>query len=167
MDYFANEADIKDDYNINKNVDWDSIKPNVEVAAIEHVRPVLGLRFFEDLLEKYNNNNVVGDEIPLVTLITKIVVYRATDKAIPFITLKISNKGVQRMSGDWSDGAELRELDYLRNEIQGIAGTYERELERYLCLYEKKFPLWRSKENREVISPSNAPEGQSTGIEFI
>ena len=167
MDYFVTENDVKDNYNINKNVDWDSIKPNVEVGAIEHVRPILGYTFFNDLLVKYNASNLDAEETKLVEIITKIVIYRATDKAIPFLTLKISNKGVQRMSGDWSQGGQLKELDYLRNEVQGIAGTYERELESYLCLNSKKFPLYMDKLNKEIVRPQNNTDGQNINVDFI
>lgn len=165
MIYFATENDIKLKTNIHRNVDYADIAPNIRVAAITYIRPILGKRFFDDILNKYNTNSLSNKEEELVEIIKLVVIYRGADLTLPFLSFAVKNKGIQTQSGEFSSAVGLDVLNYIRNEVKKMAHINENELKEYLKLNKQFFPLYTAKENEEIIKPSS-PE-TSTGFDII
>jgi hypothetical protein len=165
INYFVTENFIKTRTQVSQNVDFDDIAPNIRVAAVDYIRPILGKEFFDDLLEKYNNQTLNSDEEELVEIIQMIVAYRAIDITIPFVTFRISNKGVSSLSGEFSTAEGLNVVNYLRNELKQSASTKESELMNFLKLRGDDFPIYKSKTNKEIVEPQDPYD--ETGFDII
>lgn len=165
INYFVTENFIKTRTQVSQNVDFDDIAPNIRVAAIDYIRPILGKEFFDDLLEKYNNQTLNSDEEELVEIIQMIVAYRAVDATIPFVTFRISNKGVSALNGEFSTSEGLNVINYLRNELKQAASTKEDELKNFLKLRADDFPIYKSKTNKEIVEPQDPYD--ETGFDII
>lgn len=167
MNYFANENEIKNNTNLHRNIDYADIYPNIKVAATTYVRPILGKRFFDDLVVKYNANTLTTVEKELVDIVSLVVMFRAADLTLPFIAFKLTNKGPQTQSGDNSSSAGMEAINYLRTEIRKMAHINENELRSFLDLNRKDYPLYTAKENNEIVKPSNADNGGSISFDII
>lgn len=165
MIYFVTEAVIKTKTNLNRNIDFAEIVPNIKVAAIQYVRTILGKKFFDDILNKFNEGTLDADELELVEIIELIVAYRAADLTLPYITFSFKNKGIQSQFGDNSGSEGLDVLNYMRNEVRKFAATKENELKSFLELNKKLFPLYTSNENKEIVAPSEGE--QDLGFDII
>ena len=165
MIHFITEQDFRKKTNIHKNVDWSEINPNISEASNIYIRPILGLKFYNDLLSKYNSSNLSPDEESLVDIIQRIVAYRATDLALTWITFKPTNKGLQQQFGENSQSATLEMLKYVRNQAKNMATIHEKELQKTLERDKKLYPIYESKENKEIVAPSE-PE-DNTGFDIF
>ena len=163
--YFVTENYIKTRTQISQNVDVADIAPNVQVAAIDYVRPILGLRFFDDLLTKYNAQTLSPDEEDLVEIMQKVIAFRAADITAPFISFSLKNKGIQSQSGEYSASESIEVVNYIRNELQRHAATYEDELKEFLKLNKANYPLYTDSTNKEIVPPTDPQK--SIGIDII
>lgn len=165
MIYFATEKDFREKTNIHKNVDWSEISPNISEASNIYVRPILGKKFYDDLLTKFNASTLSPDEQKIVDIVQRIVVYRSTDLALTWITFKPTNKGVQQQFGENSQSATLEILKYVRNQAKNMATIHEKELQKTLERDHKLYPIYESKENKEIVEPEE-PE-DNTGFDIF
>jgi len=163
--YFVTENYIKTRTQISQNMDVADIAPNVEVAAIDYVRPILGLTFFDDLLTKYNAQTLTPTEELVVEIVQKIVAFRAADITVPFVSFSIKNKGIQSQSGEYSASEGIEVVNYIRNQLKGHAATYEDQLKEFLKLNKDDYPLYTSDANKEILPPED-PE-TSVGMDWI
>lgn len=163
--YFVTENYIKTRTQLSQNIDVADIAPNITVAAIDYVRPILGLRFFNDLLTKYNAQTLTSTEEDLVEIIQKVVAFRAADITAPFISFSLKNKGVQSQSGEYSASESIEVVNYIRNELQRHAATYEDELKEFLKLNKDDYPLYTDNSNKEIVRPEDPQK--SIGIDII
>ena len=166
MEYFVGEKFIKNRTQLSKNIDFADISNNIEVAAITYVREILGQTFFDDLLEKYNDQTLDGKEIELVEIIKYIVAYRAADLTIPFLSFSIMNVGVQTKSGEFSQSVGLDIINYIRNEVKKFAHINETKLKKYLEENKEDFTIWKSKDNKKIKAPNEDNSGE-TGFDII
>jgi len=137
----------------NNNVDFKDISIHIPISQDIHLQPILGSNFYDELLQKYNDQTLTPDEITLVNHIKPSVAFRTAYSTLPFLTYNIKNKGIQTQNGDFSDSVEKGNLSYLNNLLENRAQFYEQRLIEYLRVYGFLYPTY-VQNNDEDIKPN-------------
>lgn len=139
---FVTEQNIMTFTPLNENVDAKEVLPHLEYAEMNFIRGILGKFLYDDLKEKYITQNLNQDEITLVGLIKEATAYRAVAEALPFLSMKIRNSGIVKLSGENYNAVTTSDLKYLQTNIRGRAEYFERRLTDYICQNQNLFPLY-------------------------
>jgi hypothetical protein len=166
MIYFVTEQFIKDNTAITQNVDAKDLAPFIPMAVKTYVQPILGFNFTNDLLVKFNNGTTSAEEDELIEFIQYMTALWAAYDAIPNISFRVSNKGIQSQSGDYSASEGIAAVEYIRTNVQKFAYIYENNMRKFLALNKTSFPLYLDELNKEIQAPDkdNSPQSSITFI---
>jgi len=153
MIYFVTENFLKTKTHITQNVDAGILSPFIPMAVKSYLQPILGYRFTNDLLTKYNDNTLSPEEEELVDFIQYVVAFYAAYIAVPSLSFRVSNKGVQSQFGDYTASEGVATVEYIRNNILSFARDNESNLRAFLELNKESYPLYLEKINKEIQSP--------------
>ena len=107
---WINQQYIKTFTPLNANIDTSEIASHIETAQLIHTREILGKNLYEDLSTKIQNNTLSTPEDELVDILKQALAYRSAEIAIPFLSIKIRNKGTVRMRDDFAEPASVEEM---------------------------------------------------------
>lgn len=155
MIYFVTEKFLKDKTHITQNVDAKDLSPYIPMSVKTYIQPILGYRFTEDLLTKFNAGTLSIDEEELVEFIQFVTAFYSAYDAIPNLTFRVSNKGVQSQYGDYSSSEGLPVVEYVRNNVLKFAKVHESNMRGFLLLNKDKFALYNDEVNKEIGAPDN------------
>lgn len=164
MIYFIDESFLRKNVQPIQNVDGGDLGPFVMIAMKTYIQRILGYNFFEDLLVKFNNGTTNFDEDLLINYIKDAGAYYTLYEAVPFISFRISNKGVVTQSGEFSQGNGVETVEYIRQKVLAIAKRYEDELRKFLDINKNKYPLYLDKLNQEIQGPDRVRNVKSFNI---
>lgn len=172
MIYFVTENYLKVKTPITSNCDVNDVAPWVQPAAETRVRPILGNLFFNDLLEKYNTEQLNEEEIELVELIKPVVAWRAAALAVYGLSRQLKNKGLQIQDGENSDGVTLNEVTFGMDHYNQIASGYQRDLIDFLVENKNNYPVLMSDANKnssvkKAICSEDIADGYEDSILII
>lgn len=153
MIYFVTETFLKSKTHITQNVDAKDLAPYIPMSVKTYVQPILGYRFTEDLLAKYNAGTLSVDEEELVEFIQFVTAFYAAYDAIPNLTFRVSNKGIQSQFGDYSGSEGVATVEYIRNNVMKFAKVHESNMRAFLELNKDNYPLYTDTTNREIEAP--------------
>lgn len=154
---WINQQYIKTFTPLNANIDTSEIASHIETAQLIHTREILGKNLYEDLSTKIQNNTLSTYENELVDILKQALAYRSAEIAIPFLSIKIRNKGTVRMRDDFAEPASVEEMKYLRSELNKRADYFEDRAKDYLCQYMNEFPLYTQHNDNQIIPNYNNP----------
>jgi len=161
MIYFVTETFIKEKTAITQNVDSKDLAPFIPLSVKTYAQPILGYTFTEDLLTKFNAGSTSAEEDELIEFIQYVVAHYAAYDAIPNLSFRVSNKGVQSQSGDYSTSEGIAAVEYIRNNVLKFAKVYEENMRAFLKLNKDSFPLYTDPSNDDIEAPDNKPNVQS------
>jgi hypothetical protein len=127
---------------LNNNVDASDIAPHVETAQLIYTRELLGKLLYDDLDVKFVAGTLSAIETELFDILRQHIAYRSTETAIPFLSIKIRNKGTVKLRDEYAEPASIEEMKYLRSELKNRAEFFEKRAQEFLCQYSTDFPLW-------------------------
>ena len=153
MIYFVTETFLKEKTHITQNVDAKDLAPFIALSVKTYVQPILGYNFTEDLLTKYNAGTLSAEEEELVEFIQYVTAFYAAYDAIPNLSFRVSNKGLQSQSGDYSASEGIAAVEYIRNNVLKFAKVYEGNMRAFLDLNKADYPLYLDKVNKEIEAP--------------
>lgn len=153
MIYFVTETFLKQRTHITQNVDAKDLAPFIPLSVKTYIEPILGYRFTNDLLTKFNAGNPSALETELIEFVQYVTAFYAAYDAAPNVSFRISNKGVQSQFGDYSASDGIAVVEYIRNNILKFAKVHEGNLRAFLCLNEKQFPLYKDMTNKDITAP--------------
>lgn len=153
MIYFVTEQFIKTKTHITQNVDAKDLAPYIELSVKTYVQPILGYRFTIDLLNKFNAGTLSAEEEELIEFVQYVTAFYSAYDAIPNLSFRISNKGIQSQSGDYSSAETVSTVEYIRNNVLKFAKVYEGNMRSFLELNKLEFPLYLNKVNKEISAP--------------
>lgn len=153
MIYFVTEQFLKTKTPITQNVDAKDLAPFIPLSVKTYVQPILGYRFTEDLLTKYNAGTTSAEEDELIEFIQFVVAFYSAYDAIPSLSFRVSNKGIQTQSGDYSASEGIAAVEYIRNNILKFAKVYEGNMRAFLELNKADYPLYEDETNKEIKAP--------------
>lgn len=161
MIYFVTETFLKDKTAITQNVDAKDLAPYIPLSVKTYVQPALGYTFTEDLLTKYNAGTLNAKETELVEFIQYVTAHYAAFDAIPNISFRVTNKGVQSQFGDYSASDGIQAVEYIRRNVLKFAKIYESEMRAFLDENEDEFPLYKDNANQDIQAPDNESNARS------
>lgn len=154
---WINQQYLKTFTPLNANVDTAEIAPHIETAQLIHTREILGKNLYEDLATKIQSNTLNVKESELVDIIKQALAYRAAEISIPFLSIKIRNKGTVKMSDQFAQPASLEEMKYLRSELNQRALYFEDRAKDFLCQFSSDFPLYTQYNDNQINPNFNNP----------
>jgi hypothetical protein len=150
MIYFCTEIWLKENVLIGDNVDAKTLMPLVKSAADSWTRSTLGNMFYQHLLQGFNDQTLNNDELDLVNDYIKFAVgYRAAADAAILLSYQIKNKGIQKQSGEFSNSAEMREVNFISHHLSDKASFYENRLYDFLKENMDLFPELTDRANKD------------------
>jgi len=152
---FCSEDYLKSFTPILANVDISEVLPFTEEVELINTREMLGKLLYDDVKTKFIAQSLSNDEIELVTLLKRAIAYRTISESILFLSMKITAKGVQKLTGENSEPVSTSEIKMLKSELENKAEYFEQRILDYLCKNSNKFPLYGDADNVEgIISTS-------------
>lgn len=142
---------------INANVDISEVSNHITTAQLVNTREVLGKNLYDDINTKFVSGTFSTYEAELFDILQYSIAYRAAEIAIPFLGIKIRNKGVVKLNDEFAQPGQLNELKYLRSELQDRAEYWEKRAKDYLCQYGTHFPLYLSGTDQQIYPNLNQP----------
>jgi hypothetical protein len=142
---------------ISQNIDISEVTNHITTAQLVNTREVLGKNLYDDLNTKFKGGTFSTHEQELFDILQYSIAYRASEIAIPFLGIKIRNKGVVKLNDEFGQPAQLNELKYLRNELADRAEYWEKRAMDYLCQYGTAFPLYLTSTDQQIYPNFNQP----------
>lgn len=156
MIYFVTESFLKEKTAITQNVDAKDLAPYVALSVKTYIQPILGYTFTEYLLEKFNAGTTSAEEDELIEFIQYVVAHYTAYDAIPNLSFKVTNKGLQSQFGDYSASDGIAAVEYVRNNVLKFAKVYEQNMRAFLKLNKDDFPLYTDPSNNDIESPDKS-----------
>ena len=171
--YFITEKYIKNQGIITSNVDVSDFTPLVQYSAKAFIKKQIGSYFFNDLLEKYNNQTLDIYETSLVEIIQYAILWRTCANASITLSYQLKNKGVMRQNGDNETSAEFEEVTFIYDHYIQQAIYFEAELKQFLIDNKNDYPVYLDKLNKDSIIKNDQCNGggdqfnEGTGLLII
>lgn len=142
MDNWITQQYLKTFTPINMNVDISEVASHIETAQLIHTREILGKNLYDDLNTKIKNATLNAKETELVDILKQALAYRSAEIAIPFLSMKIRNKGLVKMRDEFAEPVSLDDMKYIRHELANRAEYFEKRAKDFLCQFNTDFPLY-------------------------
>jgi len=139
------EVKLKNFTNINKNVDMDVLKAEVQIAQDIDLQTILGTKFYNHLLDQVSatGNTFNADELTLVNdFIAPYLIQTSYFNAIPHIMYRTMNNGIVEGTMENATSVSIDTMRYLRSVQKQRADFYMTRLLDYLLTGrgQNKFP---------------------------
>ena len=155
---------LKSNTAISGNVDPSELLPFITEAQNIYIQELLGTRLYNQLVEAVYNLNyaspvqaLTNEQINLLNVIQPCLAYYTMYVSIPFTMIKWKNKGLQKGNNPetGSVSAELRETQYLRENILTSAKFYADRVATFLCNNSADYPFYTSQGTKADIYPKS------------
>lgn len=152
------EVKLKNFTNINKNVDIDVLKAEVQIAQDIDLQTILGSKFYNELLSKVQStgNTFNSDELTLVNdYIQPYLIQTAYFNAIPHIMYRTMNRGIVEGTMENAASVDISTMQYLRSLQKQRADFYSQRLIDYLLTGrgQNKFPSYNNASTIDGMIP--------------
>ena len=131
------ETKLKAFTNINKNVDMDVLKAEVQIAQDIDLQTILGTLFYQHLLNQVSatGNTFSNDEKTLVDdYVQPYLIQTAYFNAIPQIMYRTMNNGITSGTMENASAVDIETMKYLRSIQKQRADFYSQRLLDYLLM---------------------------------
>lgn len=162
------ETKLKNFTNINKNVDMDVLKAEVQIAQDVDLQTLLGTKFYNHLLSQVSStgNTFNADETTLVNdYIQPYLIQQAYFRAMPSIMYRSMNRSIVQGSMENAEPVSIETFKYLRNIQKQTADFYMTRLQDYLLIGrgQNQFPQYNTQSTIDGMIP-NRQEKYMNGI---
>ena len=131
------EVKLKNFTNINKNVDMDVLKAEIQIAQDIDLQTILGTKFYNHLLDQVSStgNTFNAEETTLVNdYIQPYLIQTAYFNAIPQIMYRTMNRGIVQGTMESAESINIETMKYLRSIQKQRADFYMTRLLDYLLI---------------------------------
>lgn len=136
--------DLKRLTSIGNNVDVDILWPHVLLAQQLYLQPVLGDALYEDIISRFDNQQLTGDTETLwEEYLVPSLAYCAWYNATPFLNYKTQRAGISTHSTDVLSPVTPEELATYSERVNNFKIYWLGRLEDYLIANDDLFPLYR------------------------
>ena len=154
------EVKLKAFTNINKNVDMDVLKAEIQIAQDIDLQTILGTLFYDHLLNQVSStgNTFNNDEKKLVDdYIQPFLIQQAYFQAMPNLQFRTMNVGVVEPGGleGGRNGVDIETFKYLRNIQKSRSDFYMTRLLDYLLIGygQNQFPQYTTQSTKDGMIP--------------
>lgn len=142
---FINEARIKSLTSVNFNVSPKDLIPFIIQAQDIYMEELIGGTYYTALKTRALASSLTtADNTLLDDYIGPALVNYALFMALPFLKYKIYNKSVLSGTSENGEASDLKEIQWLQNQVKGVAENYARRLIQYLQYRSDDYPLYAS-----------------------
>jgi hypothetical protein len=153
------EVKLKNYTNINKNVDMDVLKAEIQIAQDIDLQTILGTLFYRHLLDGILQDGSTiwnEDETILVNeFVQPFLIQTAYFNAIPQIMYRTMNRGIVEGTMENAKSVDIETMKYLRNVQKSRADFYLQRLMDYLLTGrgQNKFPQYNTASTIDGMIP--------------
>jgi hypothetical protein len=139
---------------LSNNIDVELLQPHLLIAQQLYVASILGDALYNDICNRYDNNQLTGDTLTLYSdYIIPAIGFAAWFSVAPFLAYKTTRAGIQTQSA--SDGANVavipEELSLYIARVENFKNFYCQRLNQFLIDDDGvKYPLFRSGDDTPV-----------------
>lgn len=160
------ETKLKNFTNINKNVDMDVLKAEVQIAQDIDLQTILGTKFYNHLLAQVSatGNTFNAEEKTLVDqYIQPFLLQQSYFQAIPHIMYRTMNNGITQGTMENATSVDIATMQYLRNIQKQRADFYMTRLQDYLLIGKgaNKFPDYVTQSTKDGMIPDRTQKYMS------
>jgi len=155
------ETKLKAFTNINKNVDMDVLKAEVQIAQDIDLQTILGTKFYNHLLSQVSatGNTFNADETTLVNdYVQPFLIQQAYFQAIPHLMYRSMNRGIVEGMMENATSVDIETMKYLRSLQKQRADFYMTRLQDYLLTGrgQNKFPDYVTQSTIDGMIPDRS-----------
>jgi hypothetical protein len=152
------ETKLKAFTNINKNVDMDVLKAEIQIAQDIDLQTILGTLFYDHLLNQVasTGNTFNADEKILVdSYIQPFLIQQAYFTAMPNLQFRTMNRGIVEGQMENATSVDIETFKYLRNIQKSRADFYMTRLMDYLLIGkgQNQFPQYNTQSTKDGMIP--------------
>lgn len=152
------EVKLKNFTNINKNVDMDVLKAEIQIAQDIDLQTILGTKFYDHLLNQVSatGNTFNAEEKKLVDdYIQPFLIQTAYFNSIPQIMYRTMNRGIVQGTMESAESINIETMKYLRSVQKQRADFYLQRLMDYLLIGkgQNKFPDYVTQSTKDGMIP--------------
>ena len=152
------ETKLKAFTNINKNVDMDVLKAEIQIAQDIDLQTILGTLFYQHLLDQVTStgNTFNADEKKLVDeYIQPFLIQQAYFTAMPAIQFRVMNRSIVEGQMENAVPVEIETFKYLRNIQKSRSDFYMTRLMDYLLIGygQNQFPQYNTQSTKDGMIP--------------
>jgi len=154
---FVSETKLKAFTSINTNVSPSVLIPFVYDSQNLDLVNLLGSRLQNELKLQIKTGTLTADNTYLLNnFIGNVVLNYALYRALPWIHMRILNKGVMTMKSESGDPVKMEEIQWLQKEQKNIADMYAFLMQKYLFGNMNLYPAWNQANALEGIIPDRS-----------
>ncbi len=154
---FISENFVKENSEIDENVDMKLINPTIWYCQKLYIEPALGTALYNDLIADVVAGSVTGDNLTLVDdYIADALLYWVKHEIQVPLTYKFRNKSVSKNTDPNSQTVDFSEHKYLRDFYKPKAQEFTQRLKDYLCENSDLYPLYGTENGIDEISPTES-----------
>jgi hypothetical protein len=155
------EVKLKAFTNINKNVDVDTLKAEVQIAQDIDLQTIIGTLFYNHLLSQVSStgNTFNSDETTLVNdYIQPFLIQTAYFNAMPGLMYRTMNRGIVEGTMENAASVDINTFKYLRTIQKQRSDFYMTRLQDYLLIGKGSnlFPQYTSQSTRDGMIPDRS-----------
>lgn len=136
--------DLKRLTSIGNNVDVDVLWPHVLLAQQLFIEPVLGRPLYEDIISKFDNNELSGyTETLWSSYLVPCLAYCSWYNSSIFLNYKTNRTGINTHSSDVLTPLSTEEMSLYVERVNNFKTYWLNRLEDYLIDNADEFPLYR------------------------
>jgi hypothetical protein len=160
------EQKLKNFTNINRNVDMDVLKAEVQYSQDGSLQTILGTKFYKHLLSQVSatGNTFNPEEKILVDeYIQPYLIQEAYFNAIPHIMYRTMNNGIMSGTMENAQSVDIATMQYLRNIQKQRSDFYMTRLQDYLLIGNgaNKFPDYNTQSTKDGMIPDRSQKYMS------
>jgi len=153
---FISEKYIKNNSEIDDNVDVKKLLPSVWYCQKEYIERSLGTLLYEDLIAKVIAGTIAGNDLILVEkYISPALLWATMNEVQVPLLYNYRNKSVGKNSSDNSTPVDYVEHRYLKDFYKPRMVAFSQRLEKYLLANSTLFPLYMDVNDIDEIPSSN------------
>lgn len=148
---FISEQTLKQETIISENVDPKLLIPTIKEAQNIYILPLLGTALYNDLCANVSGNSLSSGYITLLNdyVVPTLVKYSVYECILP-LSYKFQNKNIGVKSSEFSNQAQLSDLQYLLDFTKNRAEWYAERCSRFLLANQAQYPKYLTQENANV-----------------
>lgn len=159
------EVKLKNFTNINKNVDMDVLKAEIQIAQDIDLQTLLGTKFYHHLLDQVTptGNTFNADELILVNeYIAPFLIQQSYFQAIPQLMYRTMNRSIVQGQMENAEPVNIETMKYLRSIQKQRADFYMTRLQDYLLIGrgQNKFPQYNTQSTIDGMIPDRTQKYQ-------
>ena len=160
---YFNAETLKEATSINTNVDDHYLENAIWEAHEINIQQVCGTALYRKIAALIDAGTLIlPANSHYKTLVDDYLVpmgiYYAWLNSITYIRFKTMNKGVQDQSSDNSSASDLKNVEFLRNDIRQKAEYFMQRVIDYLLENHALYPEYKSNNGRDQIRPNTRPQ---------